>query len=158
MLGGGRGILAAFAGLAALFIALFTGAYYGSVYAPEKRHYQSVGPNSGQAYPADSPRNGLADVAGIDRFTESLIAKPQPRSTDEREQRDLAAQESMAVFGYWVFWAMIGQTALAAGALIALVKDLRQNRRSAEAQLRAYISVEPGGMNEANVVKTWFSI
>src|SRR5690606_41805844 len=149
MLGGGRGILAAFAGLAALFIALFTGAYYGSLYAPEKRHYQSVGPNSGQAYPADSPRNGLADVAGIDRLTESLIAKPQPRNTDEREQRDLAAQEAMAVFGYWVFWAMLLQTALAAGALIALVKDLRQNRRSAEAQLRAYISVEPGGMNEA---------
>lgn len=142
MLGSGRGILAALAGLAALFTALFTGAYYGSVYAPEKRHYQSVGPNSGQAYPADSPRNGLADVAGIDRFTESLIAKPQPRSTNEREQRDLAAQESMAVFGYWVFWAMMLQTALAGGALIALVKDLRQSRRSAENQLRAYISME----------------
>ena len=142
MFRGGRGILAAFAGLAALFTALFTGAYFGSIYAPEKRHYQSVGPNSGQTYPANSPRNGLAEVAGIDRFAESIIAKPQPRSADEREQRDLAAQESMAVFGYWVFWAMILQTGLAGGALLALIKDLRQNRRSAETQLRAYISLE----------------
>lgn len=138
-----RGILAAFAGIAALAVATGTGAFYGSVYAPEKRHYQSVGPNSGQSYPHDSPRNGLADTSGIDPFTESLIAKPQPRNTEEREQRDLAAQEAMAVFGYWMFWAIIAQTFLAAGALFALIKDLRQNRTSAETQLRAYVSINP---------------
>lgn len=129
-------------------MAIGVGAFFGSIYAPEKRHYQSVGSNSGQAYPADGPRNGLADVGGIDRLTESIIAKPQPRNTDEREQRDLAAQESMAVFAYWMFWGILLQTLLAGGALIALVKDLRQNRKSAEAQLRAYLVVDPGGINE----------
>lgn len=143
MLRGYRGILGALAGLAALFTAAGFGAFYGSVYAPEKRHYQSVGPSGGQTYPASSPKNGLADVSGIDGLTQSIIAKPQPRSTEEREQRDLAAQETSAVFAYWVFWAMILQTALAAGALYALMKDLRQNRRSAEIQLRAFIRVRP---------------
>lgn len=142
MLGGYRFLIAAAFGLSLLCAAGF-GAFYGAVYAPEKRHYQSVGSNSGQTYPPDSPRNGLADVAGIDGAVESLIAKPQPRNTDEREHRDLAAQESMAVFAYWMFWAMILQTALAGGALIALVKDLRQNRESAELQLRAYVALKP---------------
>lgn len=136
-----RLLVVTLAGLAALVCAAGFGAFYGSVHAPQKRHYQSVGTNSGQAYPADSPRNGLADVAGIDSLAESIIAKPKPRTTDEREQRDLAAQESMAVFAYWMFWAMILQTGLAGGALVMLVKDLRQNRESAEAQLRAYVHV-----------------
>ena len=136
-------------------IALFAGAFFGSIYAPEKRHYQSIGPNSGQAYPAESPRNGPADLSGIDSFVESLIAKPQPRNTNEREQRDLAAQESMAVFAYWMFWAMILQTLLAGGALIALVKDLRQNRRSAETQLRAYLAAETDGVRESNKFGYW---
>lgn len=140
MSGGYRFLIFAAFGLS-LLCAVGFGAFYGSIYAPEKRHYQSVGSNSGQTYPTDSPRNGLADVAGIDGTVESLIAKPQPRDTDEREQRDLAAQESMAVFAYWMFWAMILQTALAGGALIALMKDLRQNRDSAETQLRAYVDL-----------------
>lgn len=142
-------ILGAF-GLA-VFTALGTGAFYGSLYSPDKRHYQSVGPNSGQSYPNDSPRNGLADVSGIDSVVESAIAKPQPRNTDEREQRDLAAQESMAVFAYWMFGAMMLQTALAGGALVALVKDLRQNRRSAELQLRAYVSATPSQLESYEV-------
>jgi hypothetical protein len=142
-----RGILAAFAGIAALAVATGAGAFYGSVYAPEKRYYQSVGPNSGQSYPKDSPRNGLADASGIDTIAESLVANPQPRNTNEREQRELAAQESMAVFSYWMFWAMMLQTFFAAGALFALIQDLRQNRRSAEAQLRAYVSADIAGLS-----------
>lgn len=135
-----RGLLAALAGIAALAVATGAGAFYGSIYAPEKRHHQSVGTNGGQEYPSDSPRNGLADVSGIDPLAESIIAKPQPRNTDEREQRDLAAQESTAIFAYWMFWAVVLQTLLAAGALFALVKDLRQNRESNERSLRAYLS------------------
>lgn len=132
-------ILAALAGIAAIFCAAGFGAYYGSIYAPEKRHYQSIGPNSGQTYPSDSPRNGLADVSGIDSLTQSLVAKPQPRDSNDRQDRDLAAQESMAVFSYWMFGAMVLQTLLAGGALVALLTDLKQNRVSAEQQLRAYL-------------------
>ncbi|WP_273676459.1 hypothetical protein [Erythrobacter fulvus] len=136
-------MLAAFAGIAALLVATGAGAFYGSVYAPEKRHYQSVGPNSGQTYPAESPRNGLADVRGIDALAESLIAKPKPRNNDEREQRELAAQESMAVFAYWMFWAVVIQTLLAGGALLAILKDLKQSRESNERALRAYLYFGP---------------
>lgn len=135
-------ILAAFSGIAALITAAGFGAFYGSIHAPDKRHYQSIGPNSGQTYPANSPRNGLANKSGIDSLAESFVAEPKPRTPDERQDRDLAAQEAVAVFSYWMFWAMVLQTALAGGALIALLKDLSQNRESAEAQLRAYIAIQ----------------
>ena len=46
----------------------------------------------------------------------------------------------MAFWAKVMFWAIIAQTILAMGALIALILDLRQNRKSAEAQLRAYLS------------------
>lgn len=154
MLRGYRGVLAAFAGIAALFTSAGFGAFYGSLYAPQQRHYQSVGANGGQTYPASSPKNGLADVSGIDALTQSILAKPQPRNPEEREQRDLAAQETSAVLAYWMFWAMIIQTALAGGALIALVKDLRQNRRSAEAQLRAYVLIESIIISNVELGKT----
>lgn len=133
-----------------IFTSFGSGVFFDTLYSQQNSGEQTVASNSGQTYPASSPRNGLADVAGIDRIIESAIAKPQPRNTDEREQRDLAAQESMAVFAYWMFWAMMLQTALAGGALVALVKDLRQNRRSAEAQLRPYIQLKTKTFPEAH--------
>ena len=134
------GIISALAGLAALVTSAGFGAFYGSVYAPTNEPYHSITANGGQTYPSDSPRNGLADVAGINSVVQSAIAKPQPRNTYEREQRDLAAQESMAVFAYWMFVAVVFQSLFALGALFALLKDLRQNRDSAQQQLRAYVA------------------
>ena len=91
----------------------------------------------------------------IDRVANELAetrkdqADPYGDQRNEREKRDLIAQEDSAYWAGWNFIAMIAQTLLAGGALFALLCDLRQNRKSAEAQLRAYISVDPGGINEA---------
>lgn len=135
--------------VAAIFLTLFLGAYFGSLYAPETQYYQSETAYGGKANPSTKTKNGLADITGMDGYTERIIAKPKPKNTEERENRDLAAQENSALFAYWVFWAVVLQTFLAGGALYALLLDLKQNRKSAEAQLRAYITVDPGGINEA---------
>ncbi|MFL0669892.1 MAG: hypothetical protein ACJLS3_00225 [Erythrobacter sp.] len=141
------GVLAKFAAIAALAVATGVGAFYGSLYVIRKPHYGSVANNSGQTYPNNSPRNGLADVSGIDSIAEGIISQPQPRNSDEREQRDLAAQEAVAVFGYWMFWAVVIQTLLAGGALLAILKDLKQSRESNERALRAYLSFGPIELN-----------
>ena len=132
----------------AMLITLGLGAFYGAIYSPHQREYQTTTINGGQIYPPSSPRNGLAEISGIHSVVESAIAEPQPRNSEERNDRDLAAQEAMATFTYWMFLAVVLQTLLAGGALLALLKDLSQNRRSGEAQLRAYVTIEPGGINE----------
>lgn len=91
-------------------------------------------------------------AAAIDRIANELAetrkdqSDPYGDERDEREKRDLVAQEDSAYWAGWNFIAIIVQTFLAGGALIALVFDLRQNRKSAEAQLRAYVSVKPEGL------------
>jgi hypothetical protein len=81
----------------------------------------------------------------IDRVANELAetrkdqADPYGDQRNEREKRDLIAQEDSAYLAGWNFIAMITQTLLAGGALFALLCDLRQNRKSAEAQLRAYL-------------------
>lgn len=126
----------------ALFITLFLGAYFGALNAPNTQHYQFEAADGGKSNPSAKAKNGLSDISGMDGYTERVIAKPQPKDGEERENRDLAAQENSAVFAYWVFWAVVLQTLLAGGALVALVKDLRQNRKSTEMQLRAYCSLK----------------
>lgn len=130
------------AATAALFIALGTGAYFGSLYAPHKNYYQTEATSGSRADPHSSPKNGLADASGVPSHIERAIANPKPDSREERENRDLAAQEGMAALAFWMFAAVMLQTLLAGGALIALLKDLSQNRASAEQQLRAYITLE----------------
>ena len=123
----------------ALLIALFLGAFWGSLYAP--MHYN----NTSSYYEDDDNaksknKNGLPNITGIDDFTEKIIARPQPQNRNEIEQRQLAAQESISVFSYWMFLVVILQTVLSGGALFALITDLRQNRQSNQTSLRAYLS------------------
>lgn len=53
----------------------------------------------------------------------------------------------MADWAFPMFLAVLAQTLLALGALIALISDLRQNRKSSETQLRAYVSAKPQTLN-----------
>lgn len=158
MLTGGRGILAAFAGLAALFIALGTGAYFGALNAPHYG-YQSAHPRSANAEQSD-PSQVDRDRAGLPYFAERIASGPDPANRDEREKRDLAAQESMSVWAFWLLvvsalgtvTTMIGtgfllwqiiltreaveDTGKATGAML-ISNEISQ--RTAHCQLRAYV-------------------
>jgi hypothetical protein len=72
----------------------------------------------------------------------------------ERAEADLAAQKSMADFAFWALALGIGQVILGVLGYFALIQTLEQNedtfihaREATEKQLRAYITVEPGGVN-----------
>ncbi len=86
----------------------------------------------------------------IDRIADELAETPIDQSDpfgderNKREKRDIIAQEESVQWARWNFIAIVFQTFLAGGALIALVLDLRQNRKSVEAQLRAYCSLLSG--------------
>jgi hypothetical protein len=89
-------------------------------------------------------RRHQSEEAGADQ------ADSYAKERNERERRDIVAQEDAAKWSRHSFLAMIAQTLVAGAALIALMLDLRQNRINAERQLRAYVDVfkyESGPLN-----------
>jgi|LUMV01.1.fsa_nt_gb hypothetical protein len=96
------GVLAAFAGLAALICAAGFGAYLGALYGPEHKHYDAVGSNATSGNTYEGVSESLPDLAGIPDPVERAIANPQPHSGQDHEKRDLAAQEGMAVWAFYM--------------------------------------------------------
>lgn len=93
----------------------------------------------------DAPR---PIAPAIDRIANEL-AKTRDDQKDaygdernQREKRDIIAQERSAHWAQANFWAIIVQTLLAGGALVAILYDIKQNRKSSEAQLRAYLTFD----------------
>jgi len=106
---------AAFAGIALLFVTLGTGAFFGALNAPHYGYQQSR-----TAYRAAEAKHGNPsqidrDRSGLPYFAERIASGPDPEDTPEREKRDLAAQESMSV---WAFWMLIVS---AAGVITTMV-------------------------------------
>jgi len=161
-----RGILAVFAGIAALLVATGAGAFYGSLYSPAKKQYAAVNTGQGTSDAYQGVTESLPDIALIPDPVERAIANPSPQSGQDHEKRDLAAQESMAV---WAFYMTLiaGVTALVTGVgtyfIAAQVKltqkairgtedatraMVRQNELT-EASQRAWLVVEPKAIEAA---------
>lgn len=96
------GVLAAFAGLAALVCVAGFGAYFGALYGPDHKHYDAVGSNATSENTYEGVSESLPDLAGIPGPVERAIANPQPYSGQDHEKRDLAAQEGMAVWAFYM--------------------------------------------------------
>lgn len=98
---------------------------------------------------------GDTDRAGVPRIAERIISNPEPQNADDRERRDLAAQEATAVWAFWVVFFSALQALISAVGLVALVYTLRQTDKSlwlareankhsedtAKCQLRAYLGI-----------------
>lgn len=124
-------------GIAALILAMPLQAQPASGGEGEKKSpSQSATPRD------DSPAVVLTLDRIVDELEKSRIEQRDAyeQERNKRERRDIIAQEEMAYWAFWMLIVVVAQTGLALGALIALVCDLRQNRKSAELQLRAYVS------------------
>jgi hypothetical protein len=98
---GGWGIVIAACGVA-LFIALGTGAYFGSLYAPNHKQYEAVtGKQTGQK-DYQGPSESLPDISGLPAPVERAIANPHPNTGQDHDKRDLAAQEASALWAFWM--------------------------------------------------------
>lgn len=98
--------------------------------------------------------------AGIPAIAESFVSNPNPQESNEREKRDLAAQEGMAVWGFWMaVFAGLTAAITAAGTILiwrqvsltreavkdtgdATVAMVKANEIAAAAQ-RAWIDITP---------------
>lgn len=79
-------------------------------------------------------------------LVERSIANPASQDGTDKEQRDLIAQESAALWGFWIVVIGLIQLGLSALGLFALLRTLRQgqegldhSRKVADLQLRPYV-------------------
>lgn len=157
MSGGSRGAIIAASGIA-LIAGLTGGAVLERLYSADQQQQQAVAhqqPGSGEYRgPADS----LPDIAGLPGPVERIIANPRPEQGEDTVQRDLAAQEAMAVWAFWMVAVSLG-TLLVAGLGTALIwRQVRLTRKAVEDTGQATVA-----MNKANEIalqaqRPWISI
>lgn len=122
------------------FAALGAGAYLGALIAPHYG-YQSTHP----AYRGPKPEQAKAsqidrDRVGLPYFAERIASGPDPQDGTEREKRDLAAQESMSVWAFWLLLVSAVGTVAAILGTFLLVWTLHETRQASRRELRAYLS------------------
>lgn len=147
MSSGYRHIVTALAGLATLCTSLGVGAYFGSLYGPDRKHYEAVGSDTKGGGDYRGPAQSLPDVAGLPGPVERAVANPPSPTAKDHESRDLAAQEASAM---WAFWMVVVSALSALVTLVGtifLYKQIILTREAVEDTGRA-----TEAMGEANAI------
>ncbi len=82
------------------------------------------------------------DRAGIIGIVERQISNPEPSNNKEKEQRDLAAQESMSVFAFWVVLIGAGQLGATVVGLIWIRGQLKTSIKAERPHVRFYRTIK----------------
>lgn len=140
--------LAALGAISALaIVALGAGSYFGALHAPHYG-YQTTHP----AYRGSPQEQGQIhqidrDRAGLPYFAERIASGSDAKDRKEREDRDLAAQESMSVWAFWLLViSAVGTVAAIIGTFL-LVWTLHETRQASRRELRAYLSFGDLGLS-----------
>ena len=89
--------------LAALTLtALGAGAFFGASHTPNYGYQTEETANRRTKSEEDNPTQIDRDRAGLPYLAERVASGPDPSDGQEREKRDLAAQESMSVWAFWL--------------------------------------------------------
>lgn len=171
MLRGYRLLIVAVGGIT-LLITAFTGAYFGSLYAPDRKDYQAESGKGGAANDYSGPSESLPDIAGLPGPVERAIANPQPTTGKDNEIRDLAAQEASALWAFWIVLFSALSVLVTTVGTILLYKQIVLTRQAVEdtdeatqamreaneiardtakRQLRAYVGVEDATVSNFRV-------
>ena len=143
-----------------------------SLWYAEKQQQQTIAANTDGNNYKDRPQQYLSPRSGIPAPVESAISNPQPRSGQDHEKRDLAAQEASATFAWWMvvvsafgfFVTTIGTILLYKQIMLTreAVEDtgdataamIRANK-IAEAAQRPYLHVEKIGWKKVQDSSNW---
>lgn len=163
MIGRNRGIFIALSGIAIFVLALGVGAYFGALNLNQYGFQSAPTANGRQNAKMEQPSQLDRDRAGLPYFAERIASGSDPADGTEREMRELASQEAMAVWAFWMLVASVfGVATTLAGTVliwrqivltrravedtsIATKAMVRQNDLAEEAlqrQMRAYVGVE----------------
>lgn len=147
MSSGYRNIVTALAGLAALFTSLGAGAYFGSLYGPDRKHYEAIGGDGNGGGDYRGPAQSLPDIAGLPSSVERAIANPLSPTAKDHESRDLAAQEASAMWAFWMVCVSTLGALITLAGTIMLYQQIILTRQAVEDTGRA-----TEAMGEANAI------
>jgi hypothetical protein len=141
MSNGYRGLAIAASGIA-LFTALFFGAYFGSLYGPDKKQYQAVSSQGSGQNDYSGPSQSLPDIAGLPSPVERAIANPSPATGADHEKRDLAAQEASALWAFWMTFVSAMGFCVTTVATVLLYQQIRLTREAVEDTGKATLAMQ----------------
>jgi hypothetical protein len=144
---GNWGILAA--ALFGLALTTFSLGFFSRELASGHSQYQQAEGAGGSGNEKDrQPRQAETDHAGVPSLAERIISNPEPRNAEERQNRDLAAQENTAAWAFWIVLLSLFQAILSGIGILVIVKTLRHAQHVAYCELRAYVTFGIGKLIE----------
>lgn len=135
------------AGGIAILTALGVGAFFGSLYGPDRKHYEAIAGDKAGQKDYQGPSQSLPDIAGLPGFVERAIANRRSQTGHDHEKRDLAAQEASALWAFWMVLASFLSVLITAVGTIFLYKQIVLTREAVQDTGKATIA-----MQEANEI------
>lgn len=158
MSNGNRRIGIAALGAVTVFVALGTGAYFGALYSPNNQQHQAIGSDTSASEASQDRGQSLSDVAGLPEPVERAIKNPSAENRQDREQRDLSAQEGMAVWAFWVAF-FAGVTALITGAGTILIwRQVRLTQEAVKGTGDATIAMQDSNRIALDAHRPWIAV
>jgi len=158
-----RFVLAAFAGLGSLLCAAAFGAYFGALYSPTYYRHPPLAGFQSSSLGSDKPHPSPHGLSGIPDRVERVIANSPATDDQNQDDRELAAQEAMALWAFWMFTAAVATFGVTSAGTYLIWRQVRLTREAVEdtgkatkamerqnviaedtarRQLRAYIGIE----------------
>jgi hypothetical protein len=157
MFRGYRFLITATCGLA-LFVALGTGVYFGSLYAPNHKQYEAItGKQAGQN-DYQGPSESLPDISGLPGPVERAIANPHPNTGQDHEKRDLATQEASALWAFWMVVASFLSVLITTVGTIFLYKQIVLTREAVEDTGEATKAMRKGNEIAHAAQRPWLDV
>ena len=128
---GYRLFLVALGGLS-LPIALGIGSYFGALYSSNQKQYHAVAGDQSGHNDYSGPSQSLPDISGLPSSVERVIANPHPTTSEDRESRDLAAQEASALWAFWMVVVSFASVLITAVGTLFLYKQIVLTREAVE--------------------------
>lgn len=137
-----RLLFAALIGIIA-FIALGVGPFTSAIYAS---HYtqDTVGGNRQTNDAGQNPSQIYRDRAGLPYVAERITSGPEPQNSQERERRDLAAQESMSVWAFWLLAVSVFGLLVTSAGTGLLLWQIMLTRKAVEETSQATLAMNHG--------------
>jgi hypothetical protein len=157
MSNGYRFIIVAVGGIV-LFVTLFLGAYFGSLYSPNNKQYQAVTGNQRSQRDYQGPSQSLPDISGVPSLVERAIANNRPSSGEDHEKRDLAAQEASALWAFYMVVASFASVLITAVGTAFLYKQIVLTREAVEDTGRATAAMNRQNELTETAQRPWLEV
>ena len=154
---GYRGLIAA-SGLGALFCAFGIGLYISALTHSHYEHQCGRAANRAAYSKQRCPQQVDTDRAGLPYLAQSIASNPEPRNEDEREKRDLFAQESAALWGFWSLIVAAISVAITAIGTGFLLWQIILTRRAVEDTGHATDAMKQQNLLSMDAVRPWLRI